>query len=282
MWRRQERLTLRLGQPRSPLKHTTRLLGRSLLHLPKGTILNVPLGLLPSGISDESLGIAAEVKGEVYDSSCRAPVDQGLTSRGSFRAIVRSLSPLNAPRVRVPRLPQSGRVPVRAPTLKMASEVRTVSVGMSSTDVRMVECLKARSANTLDGGCFVLSGPEVHSADSRISRLPVTLASVDMNTLTEGERAGFIREAEALKQIPPERAELLAVFRHVPIEMISRLRFLADRRAVVYSISAAPKRTQTRVHDMAVVRDTGSQDVHFVPHRTQCRTASITSSSDGL
>ena len=84
-----------------------------------------------------------------------------------------------------------------------------------------------------------------------------------------------MREAEALKGIPAERAELLAVFRHVPIEIISRLRYVAENHILVFSISRLSGPTSTRVHDMAAVRDIVSQDVHLIPHRTQFRAVSL-------
>lgn len=243
--------------------------------------MELPLELEPGALFDGSLAIRAEVRGGVYDIGCHDPAPQGFASAGDFRATIRSLPTLHAPRVRIPPLPQFRRVPVRTPALSMDGGVRAISTSMPSAGVGTIACLNARSASVLDGGCSALLGAKVHSGSSYISRIPMALASVDLNVLTEGERAGFLREAEAIKGIPPERAELLAVFRHVPIEMISRLRFLADSRSVEYSISAAPKRTQTRVHDMAVVRDSGNQDVHFVPHRTQCHTVPIAPHSSG-
>jgi hypothetical protein len=122
-----------------------------------------------------------------------------------------------------------------------------------------------------DGTRFLVQTPSVQIAKSVILRLPHTRKSVPVETLGDSECKSFLREAEALKGVRADCAELLAVFRHVPIEVISRLRFVADEKVLRYSIVSGPVPTSTRVHDMAAVRDASSREVVLIPHRAQFR-----------
>ena len=105
----------------------------------------------------------------------------------------------------------------------------------------------------------------------RVTKYPHCRKSVDISALPVAVRDGFLREAEVLKGIDIDNCELLAVFRRVPIELISQLRFLSETRMILYTISSRPVRTRTRVHDLAVICDMSKQEIHFVPHRTQYR-----------
>jgi hypothetical protein len=107
---------------------------------------------------------------------------------------------------------------------------------------------------------------------SQLLELPYIRISIDPNLLATAEYAGFLREVEIIKGMTADRCELLAVFRHIPIEIIAHLRFLAERNILVYKISTEMRRTQTRVHDLAAIRDNDSKEIHLIAHRTRCRT----------
>lgn len=126
-----------------------------------------------------------------------------------------------------------------------------------------------------DGGGFLIKNPSVYQRTSKMCALPIARASVRIEQLQDSERSGFLREAEALKGIPRDGAELLAVFRCVPIEVISRLRFLEEKKTIVYSILPETNRTRTRVHDMGAIRDAENGEIHLVPHRARFRFASL-------
>jgi predicted transcriptional regulator len=141
--------------------------------------------------------------------------------------------------------------------------------------IHTLESLQDQMAKVSDSTRLLLGDPAIR-ATARISELPHRRESTCVEQLEDSERNSFLREAEVLKRISSDKAELLAVFRHVPIEVISRLRFLADSREILYTIQDESKRTQTRVHDLAVIRDTASQEIHLVPHRTKSRSISLT------
>jgi hypothetical protein len=117
--------------------------------------------------------------------------------------------------------------------------------------------------------------PSVNQFTAKISELPISQISIDIEELADSERSGFLHEAEVLKGIPSDQAKLLAVFRHVPIEMISRLCFLEEKNAILYSIARESRITKTRVHDMAAVRDQQSREIHLIPHRMRFRSVSL-------
>lgn len=170
-------------------------------------------------------------------------------------------------------MPEAHRTRVRQETLVMVPKPRSAATEIES-HIHMVESLEDRPVRVQDYP-LLLSHPAIH-ATAKISELPHRRASAEVVGLEDSERNSFLREAEVLKRIPSDRAELLAVFRHVPIEMISRLRFLADSREILYAIQEEPKRTQTRVHDLAVIRDAANQEIHLVPHRTKSRSILLT------
>jgi hypothetical protein len=107
---------------------------------------------------------------------------------------------------------------------------------------------------------------------SQLLELPHIRTSIDPNLLATADYVGFLREVEIIKGVTADRCELLAVFRHIPIEIIAHLRFLAERNILVYKISTEIHRTQTRVHDLAAVRDNDSQEIHLIAHRTRYQT----------
>jgi hypothetical protein len=125
-----------------------------------------------------------------------------------------------------------------------------------------------RTAQVNDGNPLLLAQPYIRGRMSQIAAIPHRRASMDIGRLQDSERREFLNEAQILKGIRFENAEVIAVFRHVPIEMITRLRYLENQQAIVYSVSGGPRRTRTRVHDMAVVRDKAKGEIHLIPRRT--------------
>jgi hypothetical protein len=105
-----------------------------------------------------------------------------------------------------------------------------------------------------------------------LALLPLTVRAMEPSMLNENERASFLREAAALRGVTPDQGELLAVFRSVPIEVVSRLSFNKESRTIVYKLTFNPALRRTRVHDLAAVLDTASGEIHLVPHRARYRT----------
>jgi len=119
----------------------------------------------------------------------------------------------------------------------------------------------------------LLADPAVIDRSLRFGRMPHARRGIDLGSLGDGDRLDYLREAEVLRGVPPERGELLAVFRKVPVELVGRIRFLAESGLLLYTIARTPGLQRTRLHDLAAVRNRDSGGVHLVAHRTRYRTA---------
>jgi hypothetical protein len=172
-------------------------------------------------------------------------------------------------------LPNEQQARIRQGTLHFNCTFRSIPMDVLKSEVHMMEHFKSLSLQVKDGNVLLWGNSPVISRTSPIAELPYLRSSLDIDALQDSERNGFLHEAEVLKHVPIDRAELLAVFRHVPIEMISQMRYLAERRIILYTISREPRRSQTRVYDMAVVQDTANREIHMIPHRTQCRSVTL-------
>jgi hypothetical protein len=283
MWRREERLKFWLegeGQIHRP---------SSKLGLKEKVLLKLQLRQSAHAVKGESLGISADAKSLDSNLDIGAQVKEGL---GAFRCpevlpgesscsftdcsgLVRDLELFSSCLVRNLDLPNEKQARVSQGKLEFASTARFVPVSIRAAEILMLESLYGQMPEVKDGKRFLVGYPTIQHLTSQISELPHARASIKLDQLQDAERSSFLREAEKFKGIPIGRAEILAIFRHVPIELISRLRLLADQTAILYSISLDTKPTQTRVHDMAAVRDISSREVHLIPHRTQYRLVSL-------
>jgi len=97
--------------------------------------------------------------------------------------------------------------------------------------------------------------------------------AVNPDALGEQVRESYLREAEITLGIACGEGEILAVFRNVPVSMISRFRLLEESGVLLYTISASDSSSRARVHEVAAVRDKARKTTHLVAHRTRYRTA---------
>lgn len=171
-------------------------------------------------------------------------------------------------------MPDARRAGIRDVRLLTHPRLQSLPVRPWQNAVRSVECFVEQLPAVKSGGRWILREAPLGRLQAKAGEQPYRRTSLDPQRLKDAERQGFLREAEAQRRLPPERGELLAVFRAVPIEMISRLHFLAGTRVLVYRISKG-NRTQTRVHDMAAIRDTASRETYLIPHRTQFRVVAL-------
>lgn len=159
--------------------------------------------------------------------------------------------------------------------IALVAHARLMQVKLRTARVKNLECLKSRTVAVNDGVQMIWINPKIRGQMSNIAPLTHKRESLEMDDLTQQEKESFLYEAQALKHVPVEQTEVIAVFRNVPIEMISRLRFLEDKRMIQYTISKSPHRSQTRVHDMAAIRDNTNKEIHLVPHRARYRIVSL-------
>ena len=283
MWRREERLKFWLegsGRIQRP---------SSKLGLKEKVLLKLQLRQSAHAVKGDSLDISADAKSLESDLEIRAQVkevvgafeNQPLTAgeysnnfpdHGGF---VHDVELYKSGPVRNLDFPDQGHARVRQEKMEIASRARSMPMSIRAAEINMLESLFSQMPEVKVGKRFLVSDPSILNLISQISDLPHARASIKLDQLRDTERSSFLREAEIIKGIPIDRVEILAIFRHVPIELISKLRLLADQTAILYSISRETKPTHARVHDMAAIRDISSQEIHLIPHRTQYRSVSL-------
>jgi hypothetical protein len=162
-------------------------------------------------------------------------------------------------------------VQVRQALLNIVPYCRRFGVGIGPAPVHIPALVQLRLPRTAGKGALISGQTAIISKTSQAFDLPIHQTSVDIESLTDSEKLSFLQEAEHRRGFPSDECELIAFFRHVPIEMISKLHFLNDEKAIIYNISSGLNRSRTRVYDVMVIRD-GSNEIHIVPHGTRNRT----------
>jgi hypothetical protein len=188
---------------------------------------------------------------------------------------IRAIECLNFAEVRMLKLPNEHVALIRQHNFPVDAICRSFSVEALKGAIHSLEYFGAPTIKVSGGQNMLFGKAPVSGQISHIEVLPYKRTSLDVSRLAESERGSFLREAEALKHIPADAAELLAVFRHVPIEMISRMRFMAERKIILYTLCQRVGQSYTRVHDLAAIRNVASGEIHLVPHRTHFQSVSF-------
>jgi len=133
-------------------------------------------------------------------------------------------------------------------------------------------CFEKPSSIVNNPACLLNPKEPIQDGINHISSIPMLLRSIGRDKFKQPAFESFLREAEVLRGVPPGQGELLAVFRNVPVEIVSRLRFVQDKNMIIYSVTLPLSSRSTRLHDLAAVRDISREVVHLVPHRTRYQT----------
>lgn len=225
-----------------------------------------------SGVCNGLSSIATEESAEQPDADSAArglPVpDVG----------VRTLRLILAPRVRVPWLPRQRTLRVRGATLLEGTSVRSPRWSEAAEMVRT-------RAIAMIGPSFVAGDDDrtflapsrcyIRDATEQARTLQHSRTGVPPEEISPNDAALLTREAEELRGIAAGRAEIVTLFRRVPIEVISGIRLTDNATKLQFEVTVGRNRTRARVHDLAAVRDTGDSTVHLVPNRTNHRTANL-------
>ncbi len=145
--------------------------------------------------------------------------------------------------------------------------------GSSYPRIRSTTLLNERAARVDASAWFLSAKAAVRVATPRFIRFPHSRRSVNVQDLGLQESEKLVHEAETVRGMAPGRGELLAVFPNVPIEIISRMRFMPESRQLLYTLMPKPDLSRTRVHEVIAVRDRQTGETHLVPHRTRYRMA---------
>jgi hypothetical protein len=204
--------------------------------------------------------------GEVPSSS--TPAEPGAIE--DRKATIRAVELFNGATTRTLQVP-ADRVRLRQTAPAVSCHTRALKMFVESAAVHKFETILFLLPLVNESVAWFLPNPAISVQTAHISRLPQARGSVEIGALKRSEREELLREAETQKGIAPGESELIALFRNVPVEMISRLHFLAEKKMIYFSISQEPIRTRTRVYDMAAVRNISSREIHLISSRTHYR-----------
>jgi hypothetical protein len=135
----------------------------------------------------------------------------------------------------------------------------------------VVRSRAAGSALSAGDGVLAAAMPKVLDGTTTLSRFPHTRKGLVPSQIGEAETESHLNEARATKGVVPENASLVAVFRRIPVELISRVRFDEGRGLLVFRLVSCRGRRLTRVYDVAAIRDASTGELHLVSHRTRNR-----------
>lgn len=121
----------------------------------------------------------------------------------------------------------------------------------------------------------LMAEPIVRDKTVRMKEYPHIRSGIDLERLDPQEHEGFLREAESQKGVPVSRGELLALFRNVPVEIISKVHYIEEKKLLLYTLDNERNPARTRLHDLGVVRDSAAAKTHLVVHRTQFKSVSM-------
>jgi hypothetical protein len=282
MWRQEERLSFWLGGASSSQRPGFALRARNSIarkigilhcrHAVRGQSLSISAHVTDQ---QDALELAASVKDGLgillrhWDAS-----NESRDRAGKFIFAIHNLDFLDEADVQNLELPENSNVGVKWADLELSAGSRSLPLTIRKKRLHSLPCFQDKPVQVHSGKRHLRMNARIGTVMKPISDLPQMRISVEIDNLAHSERQSFLREAEVLKRIPSERAELMAVFRHVPIEVISQLRLLAEKRVLLFTISEGA-RTSTRVHDMAAVRDKASKEIYMIPHRTRYRSVSL-------
>jgi hypothetical protein len=234
-------------------------------------------GLEPRpAIGEQSLEISTSTIDLESELSADAHVQDGLGVLAPATGIPDEIDPclskiteidlVNSTSVHAVVFPDGRNTRVLGAKLLPTPNIRLFTMHLHAGMVRAVGNL--RTVPVVDGNPLLLATPLIQGRLTPIAVMPHRRTSVNTDTLQDAERREFLHQAHLLKHVRSEDGEVIAVFRHVPIEVVTSLRYVTEEGAIVYSVSAEPRRSRTRVHDMAAVRDNATGEVHLIPRRT--------------
>jgi hypothetical protein len=236
-----------------------------------GTLEGV--GIDPPAVSD-GLGVLGARPGELPpERNDPSAVDYGECTPG-----IRSVRLLWEPRVRSPWIAEQQPARVRTLPELSAATVRSPIITGPCESPEVISVSVVTSPKIQGGESWI--GPHALNArvadDTRRARaIPHTRTGVAPSDVSVSDTELYLRDAQELRGVEPGQAELVAVFRRVPIELITRLRLSENATGLSFEVGAAESRSRTRIHDLAAVRDNGKAHVHLVPHRSRFESVAL-------
>jgi hypothetical protein len=173
------------------------------------------------------------------------------------------------------KLPESGSARISQVRVGMNSRCRWARTEIGPVRVRFTASMQFRMPLVGGGGGVFPERFPVHSSIRSIGSLPIRRCGIDFGELQESVSRACQAEAGKNRGLPLDRCRLIALFRHIPVEMVSRLHYFGEKGEIEYTLFPSPQRSQTRVYDLIAVQDLSSDEVHLVPYAIQSRTVCL-------
>ncbi|NWG12074.1 MAG: hypothetical protein HXY20_00895 [Acidobacteria bacterium] len=110
---------------------------------------------------------------------------------------------------------------------------------------------------------------------NRIMRRAFIRRGLRHSQIDAAEAEDYLLEAERSRGATLGCCEIVAIFRRVPVELISRMSFDEPSRILAYTVVSIQGFAGSRIHDLAAVRDKVTRRIHWIPHRTRFQTAAL-------
>jgi hypothetical protein len=279
MWRREEELDYWLNErpvstaPNQDLKHREKPPGKV---WPWGFKRNVREHSLEihseAIILDGVLSVPVLIKDGLGEIGARLERSDQNTP-GAFEASneIHEAILIGKTRVESLRLPDKENTKIKQAILAIIPYCRRIHVSIGPVPVHIPGSVQLHPPLVGGQGALISDSPPIRSLTQMISAKAIRQAGINVRTLSESEYNRCLQEAEQIKGIPVDKCKLITLFRHVPIEMVSKLQFLGDKKEIVYTLSPGLNRSSTRVYDLMAIRDVSRKEVHLIPHRTRNR-----------
>jgi hypothetical protein len=164
---------------------------------------------------------------------------------------------------------------VRSPSLIVRATVQELrcSIGSGQSRIDGTALLERPQRSFCPTEALLPTSIAVRSATSRARMLPHRRRSLDLSRLGAQACSTLVREAEKARGMAAG-GTLIALFRNVPVQMISRMALAEEQRELIYTLAWSPERDRTHVQDLVVVREQANGQTHIVPRRPSWSSAS--------
>ena len=144
---------------------------------------------------------------------------------------------------------------------RVAPPIRGVKLWNGNASIRAGEEWIVRIPNVEEGTGKFFGFPQVRRDAS--------------GEVADMQRLQFVQQAAIQQGIDSRNVELVGIFKRVPIEIVGRTRFNEKRGVLIFTVQPRLNVRQTRVHDVAMIRDGATSRLHMVSDMTRVSIARL-------
>ncbi len=130
------------------------------------------------------------------------------------------------------------------------------------------------NASIRGGEQWVVRVPNVEEGTGKFLGFPQVRRDAS-GEVADMQRLQFVQQAAIQQGIDRRNVELVGIFKRVPIEIVGRTRFNEKRGVLIFTVPPRLNVRQTRVHDVAMIRDRATSRLHMVSDMTRVSIARL-------